>query len=243
MCNACADAIDYRFWSASGYAFTLHHHRHNGIEQDHFGDARRSMARDVAGQLPASRRMPHQYCAAKIESIDELIQIVGPGVNIVAGTRLIGIAVTPPIVGDRTVPLSVEKQHLCFPRRAGQRPAVRENDRRSGAPITVVNRSTVTGSDPRHGLSPLLIERPLQKARRDGPYPTRARRRRYLRKMERTLSGEMFGMSIRHRSRAQARCTELQLTRLKARRSWCGLSHVTSGLPAYPTKCTAAEFT
>jgi mannose-6-phosphate isomerase-like protein (cupin superfamily) len=34
---------------------------------------------------------------------------------------LIGIAVTPPVTGDGTVTLLIEKQHLRFPRRAGQR--------------------------------------------------------------------------------------------------------------------------
>src|SRR6202789_4680502 len=105
------------------------------------------MARDVAGQFPTSRRMPHQYSAAKIKRVDELIQIVGPGVDIVTGSRLIGIAVTPPVMGDRTVTLGIEKQHLRFPRRTGQRPAVRKNDRRSRAPVPIVDTTPVTGSD------------------------------------------------------------------------------------------------
>src|SRR5580698_1466820 len=105
------------------------------------------MARDVTGQFPTSRRMPNQYCAAKIKRLDELIQIVGPGVDIVAGPRLIGIAVTPPIMGDSTVTLAIEKQHLRFPRRTGQRPAVREHDGWSRAPVTIVDRGTVTGGD------------------------------------------------------------------------------------------------
>src|SRR5271156_979336 len=167
MSNAGPDAVNYRFRSAPGYAVTLHHHRHDRIEEDHLGDARFSMARDVAGQFPTSRRMPNQYCAAKIKRIDELIQIVGPGVDIVAGSRLIGIAVTPPVMGDSAVTLVIEKQHLCFPRRTGQRPAVRENDRRSRAPVTIVNRSTVTGSDLGHRISPSLIERLNAKASRD----------------------------------------------------------------------------
>src|SRR5476651_1550405 len=108
MCNAGADAVNHRFRSAPSYPVTLHHHRYNRIEEDHLGDARRSMARDVAGQFPASRRMPNQYCAAKIKRVDELIEIVGPGVDIVTGSRLIGIPVTPPVVGDCTVTLGIE---------------------------------------------------------------------------------------------------------------------------------------
>src|ERR1700729_2550329 len=154
MCNAGADAVNYRFRSAPRYTVTLHHLRYDRIEEDHLGDARRSMARDVAGQFSTSRRMPNQYCAAKIKRVDELIQIVSPGVDIVAQSRLIGIAVTPPVMGDSTVTLAIEEQHLRFPRRAGQRPAVRENDRRSGPPVAIVDRSAVTGSDLWHGNSP-----------------------------------------------------------------------------------------
>src|ERR1700733_12791900 len=163
MCNARADAVNYRFRSAPRYTVTLHHHRYDRIEEDHLGDARRSMARDVAGQFPTSRRMPNQYCAVKIKRVDELIQIVGPGVDIVTGSRLIGIAVTPPVMGDSTETFVIEKQHLRFPRRTGQRPAVRENDRRSRTPVTVVDRSTVTGSDLGHGISPSFVEWPMQR--------------------------------------------------------------------------------
>src|ERR1700723_140796 len=163
MCNAGADAVNYRFRSAPRYTVTLHHHRYDRIEEDHLGDARRSMARDVAGQFPPSRRMPNQYCAAKIKRVDEFIQIVGPGVDIVAGSRLIGIAVTPPVMRDGTVTVAIEKQHLRSPRRPGQRPAGRENDRRSRAPVTIVDRSTVTGSDLGHGVSPSFVERLMQR--------------------------------------------------------------------------------
>src|SRR6202042_3253897 len=163
MCNAGADAVNYRFRSAPRYTVTLHHHRYDRIEEDHLGDARRSVARDIAGQFSTSRRMPNQYCAAKIKRVDELIQIVSPGVDIVAGSRLIGIAVPPPVMGDGTVTLVIEKQHLRFPRRTGQRPAVRENDRRSRAPVTIVDRGTVTGSDLGHGVFPSLVEWPMQR--------------------------------------------------------------------------------
>src|ERR1700721_3480592 len=111
MCNAGADAVNYRFRSAPSYTVTLHHHRYNRIEEDHLGDARRSMARNVAGQFPPSRRMANQYCAVKIKRVDELIQIVGPGVDIVAGSRLIGITVTPPVMGDSRETFVLKTQH------------------------------------------------------------------------------------------------------------------------------------
>src|SRR5262249_2492796 len=100
--------------------------------------------------------MPDQNCAAKIETVHQVSQIIGPRIDIVTGSRLIGRAVSPPVMGDGTVTFGIEKQHLCFPRRTGQWPAVRENNRRSGAPVTIVDCGTVTGLDCRHGISPLL---------------------------------------------------------------------------------------
>src|SRR5580704_250187 len=125
--------------------------------------------------------MPDQYRAAKIERVDEGVQIVRPGVNIVAGSGLIGIAVTPPVMGDGTVTLGVEKQHLCFPRRASQWPAVGENDRRSGAPVTIVDPGTVAGSDLRHGISPSLISA-RRETSRDEPYASLTRTGRWFKK-------------------------------------------------------------
>src|SRR5580704_14624731 len=118
--------------------------------------------------------MPNQYCAAKIESVDEGIQIVCPGVDIVAGSRLIRKAVTPPVMGHGTIALGVEKQHLCFPRRAGQWPAMRENDRRPGAPVTIVDLGTVSGIDLRHGSLLSLLRGEHKRSIRDERYPSPA---------------------------------------------------------------------
>ena len=83
-------------------------------------------------------------------------------------------------MGDGAVTLPVEKQHLCFPCRAGQWPAVREDDRLSRAPVAIIDCSTVASSDRRHGTSPWLVERPIQKANRDVLQSKLARRRQRL---------------------------------------------------------------
>src|ERR1700722_19284495 len=116
--------------------------------------------------------MPDQDRVSKIETVHNRIQIVRPGVDVVSGTRLIGVAVTPPVVGDRSVAFAVEEKHLCFPCSPGQWPAVREDDRWALAPITIVDLGTVTGCDPGHGcLLNLLGGR-----RKAIPALTRARR-------------------------------------------------------------------
>src|SRR6516165_11857945 len=190
MRHAGTNAVDHRLRRAPGNAVPLHRHRHDRIEEDYFGDPRCSMARDVPGQFAAARRMPDQYCAAKIKLAHELGKIIGPRINIVTGSRLIGRAVSAPVMGDGAVALGIEKQHLCFPCRTGKWPAVRENDRRSGAPVTIVDSSTVTGFDCWHGISPLLAERPMQHAGHHEPCPSLARSRRSLQKKGSTLSSE-----------------------------------------------------
>src|SRR5215472_3326901 len=195
MCHTGTNAVDHRFRRAPGNALPLHHRGYDRIEEDYFGDPRCSMARDVPGQFAAARRMPNQYCAAKIKLVHELGKIIGPRINIVTGSRLIGRAVSPPVMGDGAVTLGIEKQHLCFPRRTGQWPAVRENNRRSRAPVTIVDSSTVTGFDCWHGISPLLAERPMQHAGHHEPCPSLARRRRCLQKRIHTLQPEFVAVN------------------------------------------------
>src|SRR6516225_12168094 len=65
-------------------------------------------------------------------------------------------------MGDGAVAFGIEKQHLGFPRRTGQWPAVRENNRRSGAPVTIVDCGTVTGLDCRHGSLLCLLSGPCK---------------------------------------------------------------------------------
>src|SRR5499425_958052 len=102
MCNAGTNAVDHRFRSPPSNAFPFHHRRHDRIEEDYFGDPRSSVARDVPGQFAAARRMPDQYSAAKIEFAHEVGKIIGPRIDIVTGSRLIGRAVSPPVMGDST---------------------------------------------------------------------------------------------------------------------------------------------
>jgi len=125
----------------------------------------------------------------------ELGQVIGPRVDIVSGSRLIGRAVSSPVMGNSAVTLGIEKQHLCFPRRAGQWPAVRENNRRAGAPVTIVESSTVTGFYCRHRISPLLVERPTQHAGSYESWQSLAGRRLCLQKGS-TLSSEILWLSM-----------------------------------------------
>src|SRR5271156_5674423 len=109
------------------------------------------MSRDVAGKLTTARGVPYEDDIVQVEGGNEVVQVIGPGVDVIAETRLVGVAVATPVVRDRAVTLSVEKQHLGFPRGPGQRPAMRKDDGVPRAPVAIVNGGPVCGCNRRHG--------------------------------------------------------------------------------------------
>src|ERR1700734_2913860 len=122
------------------------------------------MSRDVAGKFTTASGVPHEDDIVQVEGGDEVVQVVGPGVDVIAETRLVGVAVATPVVRDRAVTLSVEKQHLGFPRCPGQRPAVRKDDGVPGAPVAIVDGGPVGGCNRRHRYSLTSIENVLRKS-------------------------------------------------------------------------------
>src|ERR1700761_6564619 len=95
--------------------------------------------------------MPNQYGVAKIETFHDGVEIVRPGIDIISGTRLIGVAITSAVVGDRSIAFAVEEKNLCLQGKSGQWPAVLEDDGLALAPITIIDLGTVTSCDLRHG--------------------------------------------------------------------------------------------
>ncbi len=80
-------------------------------------------------------------------------KIVRVAIHVVARGGLTGSTVTPPVVGDDAKALLHEKQHLRIPRIGVERPSVREGDDGAAAPVLVVNRRAVFGSDGVHSRS------------------------------------------------------------------------------------------
>src|SRR3979490_1547077 len=77
-------------------------------------------------------------------------------IHVMAVARLAGPAVAAAVMGDDSIAVIQEEQHLPVPVIGRQRPAVREHHRLSGAPVLVVDFNAVFGFDGCHGDAPLL---------------------------------------------------------------------------------------
>ena len=96
--------------------------------------------------------MADQHGILEIEVLEEFVQIVGPGVHVVALPGLAGAAVAATVVGDDAVAVVGEEEHLVLPVVAVQGPAMREYYDGAGfvAPIFVVYLGLVFEGEDRH---------------------------------------------------------------------------------------------
>src|SRR5882724_8306727 len=82
-------------------------------------------------------------------------QVIGVVVHVMAVSGLGGKAMSASIVGDYAKPVVKKEQHLRVPVIRRQRPAVRETDRLSRAPIRVLNLYSVFRCNRSHRGPPL----------------------------------------------------------------------------------------
>ncbi|MNN34615.1 hypothetical protein D3C81_1484250 [compost metagenome] len=85
--------------------------------------------------------------------VDQLRDVIGEGVVVISGPRLIGTAETATIKGNGAIATAAQVFHLVFPHVGIQRPAVAEQHRFTAAPILVVNLGTVLRGEGAHGNS------------------------------------------------------------------------------------------
>jgi len=95
--------------------------------------------------------------AVQAERFDELRQIVGVRVHVVAVPWLARTAVAATIVGDAAIAVERQVDHLVFPRIGVERPAMAEDDGWSGAPVLVVDSRAVLGGDRAHGWTSFSV--------------------------------------------------------------------------------------
>jgi hypothetical protein len=84
------------------------------------GHARRAVAPD---------RVADQYYVAQVELCDQLGQVVGVLVHVVAIPGLVGSSVAMAVVRDHSVALLTQEQHLAIPGVGAERPAVAKQRR------------------------------------------------------------------------------------------------------------------
>ena len=87
----------------------------------------------------------------EIELVDEIREVVGVCVHVVAGPRLARTSMATAVMGNAAVSVSGQEEHLVFPGIRAQRPAVAEDDRLSCAPVLVIDLGTVFRCDRAHG--------------------------------------------------------------------------------------------
>ena len=121
-----------------------HERRHRGDEHD-LGDPRGAVAADVPGHLAAAGREADEGDVPEVEVLDQLGQVVGVGVHLVAVPGLARAAVPAAIVGDDAEAVRREEQHLRVPAVGVQRPAVAEDDGWTVAPVLVEDLGAVSG--------------------------------------------------------------------------------------------------
>ena len=87
----------------------------DGGHEDRLGHAFRSVFADVAGHFAAAHGKADQGEIAKVELGDQLVQIFGKSVVVVAGGWLARLAESATIVGDDAMALGQEHRELFFP--------------------------------------------------------------------------------------------------------------------------------
>ena len=112
------------------------------------------MAADVAGDLAAAGGVTDEDRVVQVECLDELGEVIGVGVQVVAVPRLAGAPAATAVMRDGPVAVRGHQEQLVIPRVGGERPAVAEHDRPAAAPVLVEDLGAVPGGDGSHQVSP-----------------------------------------------------------------------------------------
>src|SRR5262249_40429552 len=142
-----------------------------GADQHRLGDATGAVARDVADDLAATRRVPDVDGVLQVERFDERREVVGVRIEVVAVPGLARATVAAAVGRDAPVAARSEEEHLVLERVRAERPAVAEDDGLTGSPVVVVDGRTVLGRDRAHRCPPLDRSKQRSYPRAD-PYPT-----------------------------------------------------------------------
>ena len=112
------------------------------------------MVSDVAGELPTSHRETDEGYIGEVEGVEQLRQICGESVVVVATPRLRRLTETAAVIRDHAVASLDERRNLTLPRTATEWPPMNQNDRLTGAVVVEVQFDRVlvfgSNSDERH---------------------------------------------------------------------------------------------
>src|SRR6266851_4829108 len=136
--NAGAELVEHFDRRAAWIGWRLQHQRRDGADQHGLGYTLRTVPADITSNLPATRGMADMNGILEIELLDELCEVVGVGVHVVAGPRLARTSVAAAVMCDATVSARSQKERLILERIRGERPTMAENYRLPCAPVLVV---------------------------------------------------------------------------------------------------------
>ncbi|HEX7485411.1 MAG TPA: hypothetical protein VF332_04615 [Vicinamibacterales bacterium] len=100
---AAADPVEHLNRQAGGIGSRLQHQRRDGGDQRSLGHAFRAVAANIAGHFAAARREADQRGAIQAERFDELREIVGIGVHVVATPGLARPAMAATVMGNAPI--------------------------------------------------------------------------------------------------------------------------------------------
>src|SRR6202011_1006455 len=99
----------------------------------------RAVTGNVAGDFAAAGRVADVDRLFQVQLRNELGEVVGVVVHVIAVPGLARAAVAAAIVGNASIPMRSQEKHLVFEGIRGERPAVAEDHRLSLTPILVIN--------------------------------------------------------------------------------------------------------
>ncbi|MGY4470775.1 hypothetical protein ACVWWK_006484 [Bradyrhizobium sp. LB9.1b] len=108
------------------------------------------MAADTARDLASTGRMADHRRALDVERLKQSGEIVGIGIHVVAGPRLIRPAMAASIMGNNAVAVVRQEQHLGVPSVGGERQAMGEGHDRTGTQVLEVDLRAVFHCCSRH---------------------------------------------------------------------------------------------
>ena len=116
-------------------------------DQHRLRDTLRAVVGYIARDLATACGMDGMDGILEIKFLNELCEVGGVRVHVVAVSRLARTPVAAAVMGDAAVSARSQKEHLIFKGVRGERPAVAEDHWLPGAPILVVNLRSVFSSD------------------------------------------------------------------------------------------------
>ncbi len=153
-----ADTVENALVDALGEVRLLPEQRGDGAEQRQLADPCRTVARQVAGDIATAHGEAHQGDVAQIQVLDQLLDVVGEGVVVIAIPRLAGAPEAAPVEGDGAVAVAGQMMHLVVPHVGVQWPAVAEQHGLAAAPVLEIDLDAIAGGEGAHGCSPLRVE-------------------------------------------------------------------------------------